>query len=97
MFHHIRGYAYSKNHGLATVDSHTLSIYHNDEKENFILEILLSPYEYEYTDTRISSRVSLSPSFISGAKDLAISNSCIYILVDANRNLEWEFTMQIYP
>lgn len=101
MFHQIRGYAYSKDQGLAMVDSHTLSIYDHDEKGNFILkkEILLSPYEYEYTDKGTSSRVSLSPSFISGVKDLAILDSCIYILMDVNikRNKEkkkkeiWKF------
>lgn len=86
MFHQMSGYAYSRNRGIAIVDSHVLSLY-TGSLGNYALknEVLLAPYEYDFKEAGISSQTNLKPSFMIGARELVASDDYIYILFDVNR------------
>lgn len=83
MFHQVLGYGFSEKHGFAVVDSHVLSLY-GEESGGYRLkkEVLLAPYEYDFSGEGISTRTRLKDSFAKGAVDLAASDSCLYILFD---------------
>ena len=86
MFHQVRGYGYSRTKGVAVTDSHVLDLYNKNHKGEYILkkEVLLSAYEYDFTDKGISSQTQLRSSFMKGAINLAVTDDYIYILFDVN-------------
>ena len=85
MFHQVRGYGFSIKNGFAFADSHVLSLYRHTSS-GYVLskEVLLAPYEYDYTANGIGSMTNLKPSFARGVMDLAISDEFIYVLFDSN-------------
>lgn len=86
MFHQVRGYGYARSKGVAVTSSHVLELYGRNGKGEYTLnkEILLADYEYNFTNQGISSQADLKPSFMEGAKDLAVTDDYVYVLFDVN-------------